>query len=303
MAKQLPVCKKCGGSGNIEQFNHVMAGQCFRCLGSGRAHNPPEPKPEPRVPDTPWPYRELILIGKRWRIYQVPGRSSWKFLAVPQPLWPKDPVGSEYYKNPDEGWYFGVENGKIDGDMESATTSTAEAILKMHPDLIPAQDLGDWEAYPRSKSWNAWHRFLVRFRDNLQNALRLPKPEDKAKKNPRRETQLRYVGAIELDEHLTSLANANWPEFEHWLQDHAGRIGSYRATFDLTTMPVRGKQARVVLVSVPAAVIGSVSGSRAAVQRHARFQNWLHQLGENLRPKGLRGTLLDARHNPHRRRR
>lgn len=28
-------CDKCGGSGYIHAFAHVVGGQCFKCLGSG----------------------------------------------------------------------------------------------------------------------------------------------------------------------------------------------------------------------------------------------------------------------------
>lgn len=31
-------CIKCGGSGRVDRFSHVLGGECFRCGGTGHAY-------------------------------------------------------------------------------------------------------------------------------------------------------------------------------------------------------------------------------------------------------------------------
>lgn len=38
---KLFTCPKCGGSGHISQFNHVEAGVCFQCRGTGKVDKLP----------------------------------------------------------------------------------------------------------------------------------------------------------------------------------------------------------------------------------------------------------------------
>lgn len=41
MAQKLYPCYRCGGSGNIRGFSHVLGGVCFKCGGTGKQKTKP----------------------------------------------------------------------------------------------------------------------------------------------------------------------------------------------------------------------------------------------------------------------